>query len=633
MSTLEHQVLSTSSGAAAAGAGAGPSQALAAKDAGVVADTAGSAGALCVQVCGRLINIPPEAAGSLTLLSRHLATQLKMSGHSSLQLHDVAGLPIKGDQELSAALREGRHPLQASMTVLALREIEQRKSEVESRKEELAQFQWQVIVDHIANLTQQVNSMGPTLQGVRDDCQKAIAQARADFAMRGERMEEAVTRESQQREYGFKDMEAKVDKLVEAVCAERSARDVVSHQLSAQLDAVTAGVEADRTLRVQERAEVEHRYEAIKHQVDAAQARNEEQWNWHTEASKRLGARLEDLASADAAQQLRLTELEAGTDRLRASVASAESALAATQRTMQELMTHRQDELRKAVRDEMVDRENHIARFAKELETSWESLEARLQRCREDATTGTATVAERARILELRCAQIEHDLSTHLTAQAEQNHRLTEKTSAAVSTVDALEMNLKSSDVVTHTTVTRVDELSERLAMVEDECRSKAKADFWKPQMEALQRADARFETKLATLEREFVQRFQHEAASRDGLKIQLQDSLRSCMDKILASRPAQERGRFADAASPKSEDCHSGLVTPRCNFGGMSPASAWASRTSSVAVPGGPLQACVGVGDKLARTISPSRVVVRTSDLSPQAVQPAFRTISPRRA
>jgi len=617
---------------------------VAAGNSGVVAAASPTGqGALCVKVCGRLVNIPPSAAGSLSLLGRHLAAQLKMSGHTALQFQDVAGKPIKGDQELSAALREGRHPLQASMTVLALREIEQKKSEVETKKEELAQFQWQVIVDYIANLTQQVNSMGPTLQGVRDDCQKAIDQARADLAMRGDRMEEAVTHESQQREYGFKDVEAKIDKLVQAVCAERSARDVVSHQLSAQLEAVTAGVESDRSLRAQERAEMERQYQAVRHEVSAEQARNEEQWNWHMEAAKRLDARLEEGASADMAHQLRLTELEAGADRLRASVACAESALATSQRTMQELTSQRQDELRKAVRDEMVGRENHIARFAKELETSWQSLEARLQRTKEEATTGTSTVAERARILELRCAQIEQDLSTHITAQAEQNHRLAEKTAAAASSVDALEVNLKSSDVVTHTTVTRVDEISERLAAVEDECHTKVKADYWWPQMEALQRADSKFETKLAAMEREFMQRFQQEASSRDHLKSQLQESLKSCMDKIISGKPAQERNRFTEpvAASPASDDCQSGLVTPRCNFGRPPAGSAYASRPGSVVMTGGPVQTGVGVpmvgGDKLSRTISPAHVVMRSPDATPQAhqqqaVQANFRMVSPRR-
>mmetsp|Transcript_65933 Transcript_65933/g.191081 ORF Transcript_65933/g.191081 Transcript_65933/m.191081 type:complete len:288 (+) Transcript_65933:2-865(+) len=286
----------------------------------------------------------------------------------------------------------------------------------------------------------------------------------------------------------------------------------------------------------------------------------------------------------------------------------------------------------------MVGRENHIARFAKELETSWQGLEARLQRCREEAATGTSTVAERARVLELRCAQIEHDLAAHMTEQSDTNHRLTEKTSAATSTVDALEMNLKSSDVVTHTTVTRVDEISERLAIVEDDCRSKAKADYWQPQMEALQRADTKFEAKLATMEKDFMQRLQQEASNRDGVKQQLHETLKACMDKILASKPI-EKGRFAEvaAASPMSEDCSSGIVTPRCNFG-TSPRGAWASRTSSVAVPGGQLQPCVGMpgADKLARTISPTRVVMRPVDASPQsaqqAAQPTFRTVPPRR-
>jgi len=614
----------------------------------VVCARFGGAAPVAVQVCGRLITIPPEASGSVSLLSRHLAAQLRISGHSALQFQDVAGRPIKGDLELSAAIREERVPLQASMTVMALREIEQKKSEVETKKEELAQFQWQVIVDQIAALAEQVNSISPTIQSVRGDCQMAIDQARADLAMRSERMEEAVSRESKEREVGFKEMETKIDKLLQAVCAERSARDVVSHQLSAQLEAVTMNVESDRSLRAQERAEMQRLYEAVKHQVDAEQARNEEQWNWHLQTAKRLDASLEERVSAATAQQMRITELEAGADRLRASVASVESSVATTQRTMQELMTNRQEELAKLVRNEIVGRENHISRFAKELETSWQSLEARLTRVKEEAAMSSSTVAERARVLEMRCAQIEHEMSTHMSSQAEQNHRFSEKTAAVASTVDALEMNLKSSDVLTQTTVSRVDDITQRLCLVEDDCQSKARADYWRPQMEALQRADSKFEAKLASMERDMLQRLQQEASNRDGLKAQLQDSLKSCMDKIIAGRPAPEKGRFADAAaspavasraaaSPQLEDCGSGMMTPRCTFS-MTTGSAFTSNPSSLGFSSAQLQA-VGpaAGDKTGKVVSPVRMLVRSPDVSPQtprtAGQPNLRMITPRRS
>jgi len=550
-------------------------------------------GGLSVQVCGRLVNVPAESMGSLSLLSRHLASQLKLSGHSSLQFADVSGIRLNSDQDLAAALREGRHPLQASMTVAALREIEQKKTEVETKKEELAQFQWQVVVDQIASMSNQVATLTAQLQGVKDECRQSLQQASQEEVLRRERMEEAITKETQQREVGLKDIEMKVDKLVQAICAERSARDVAVHQLGSQLEQQAAQLESDRNLRTQDRAEVERLLQGMQHQVQAEQARNEEQWNWHSEAANRLEHRLEERAAADVAQQVKLNEVEANLERLRTSVSGVENALAAQSRHVQELLMRRGEELSKAVRDEMVGRENHIARFAKELETSWQSLEARLQRGREEASSATAAVAERARILEQRCAEVENDLSNHVRQQSELNQSLSDKMHVTTTSVDAMEMALKSSDVVTQTTVSRVDDIVERLVTVEEDLQQKVKADYWQPQMDALIRADQKFEAKLTALEKDMHSRLAQESAYRDGVKNQLQDTMKSCMDKIAGTKHRDGAGssRFIEVGAANTSD-DGGMVTPRCAFGsGTGPASAMvnsAGGSASALLPAG---------------------------------------------
>jgi len=516
------------------------------------------ASGLSVQVCGRLMTVPAESASSLVLLNRHLTQQLKLGGHASLQLADVAGKVIAREEDLAAALREGRHPLRASMTVSVLREIEQRKSEVESKKEELAQCQWQVVVDQMVAVTEQATGVAALLQSVRSECQEMMQQARAEESMRAERMEESITRESQQREVGLRDIETKMDKIMQALYAERSARDVVSHQLSAQLDAVVAGVEADRSIRDQERAEMKRQYDAVKHQVDVEQARNEEQWNWHMETTKRLDARLEERTTADIQQQQRMAELESNNERLRSTLASVENALAMTKRTMEELTTRRQEELSKAVRDEMVGRENQIARFAKELEASWQGLEARLTRSREEAASATSGVTQRIRVLEQRCAEVEKGFTDYSASHSEQFQAISEKANRAASAVDAIEVGLKSSDVVTNSTVARVDDMFARLNTLEEDCRTKVNADYWAPQMDALQRADQRFETKLQQLEKDVMGRLQAEAAQRDGMKMQFQSSLAACIDKIA---PPKATG------SPTAKKEETGLVTPRTSY------------------------------------------------------------------
>jgi len=518
-----------------------------------------SEGDVKVQVYGRLLAVPAEATTSLMGISRHLAQQLKLSGQAAMELVDNSGRAIKREQELAAALREGRHPLKASMTVSMLREIELKKSEVESKKEELAQFQWQVVVDETVAIAHQVTAVAASLQSVKDECQASIQQSRSEECMRAERLEEAITRESQQRELGLREVQEKLNKLFQAISEERSARDVGHHQLMSRLESVVAGVESDRSMRAQEHAEMTRLYDTVKHQVSVEQARNEEQWNWHMETANRLDARLQERTTADLQQQARLGELEASAERLRASMAAVETALGTTRRTMEELTTRRQEELSKAVHDEVLSREHHMTRFAKELESSWQGLEAKVTRSREEATTATANVVERVRVLEQRCATVEQDLTNHAAAQGEKLQAIAERSASVAATVDAIEVSVKSTDVVAHTTGVKVDELAERLQAVEKDCRAKVGADFWEPQMEALRRADQRFESKLSQLESDVMARLQAETSQRNGMKTQLQESMRSCLEKLAPSAGNVE------VVSPARDE--GALVTPRCTM------------------------------------------------------------------
>eukprot|EP00932_Pfiesteria_piscicida_P009851 SRR837773.20661.p1 GENE.SRR837773.20661~~SRR837773.20661.p1 ORF type:complete len:646 (+),score=272.96 SRR837773.20661:205-1938(+) len=474
------------------------------------------------------------------------------------------------------------------MTAGALREIEQKKSEVETKKEELAQFQWQVVVDQITQMAKQVATLTAQLQGVKDDCTQKCQKVQQDEANARERMEEAITRETQQREVGLKDIDVKIDKLVQAICSERSARDVAVHQLGAQIAQAVQGVEADRALHVQERAQTERALSTMKHQVEAEAARNEEQWNWHLESAKRLDSRLEEATSTDMALQVKVGEIESSLECLKATAAALESTQASHGRTVQEMMTRRGEELSKAVRDEMLGRENHISRFAKELETSWQSLEARLQRSRDEATKNHAAVSERTRVLENRCAEVEKDLSNHVRTQSERDQVFTEKVHNCIQSVDTMEMALKSSDVVTQSTVSRVDDIMNRLVTVEDDLQQKVSADYWQPQMDALQRADTKMDAKISALEKEMLARFSHESAQRDGVKAQLQDSMKSCMEKIASVKP-KPSDRFIEV-EPYPRDEPQGLVTPRCAFGSpitnmpqVMPTSSAASMSASV--------------------------------------------------
>merc|ERR1719188_2164460 len=180
----------------------------------------------------------------------------------------------------------------------------------------------------MASVSQQVATVAQSLQRVREECFDSIHKTRDDLLMRLSRSDETLRRETQNRETGVRESDAKIDKLVQAICAERSARNVMNHQLGSQLETALSNLDADQQSRSQERAEIERMCQGVKDATASEQARNEEQWKWHRETAQRLDARLDERAGADLAQQVRVTEMESCVERLRFSVTSVDSALA-----------------------------------------------------------------------------------------------------------------------------------------------------------------------------------------------------------------------------------------------------------------------------------------------------------------
>merc|ERR1719277_1117888 len=137
-----------------------------------------------------------------------------------------------------------------------------------------------------------------------------------------------------------------------------------------------------------------------------------------------MDSSLEAHSAGQFEQQQRLTKLEADTDKMQGMTAGLEASLAAYQRSANEDLQRRSDELSKAVRDEMLSRENHVTRFAKDLETSWQSMESRMQRIREETSEAKATLMERARVMEHRCTELEQNFQNLSDNQATKDHLL-----------------------------------------------------------------------------------------------------------------------------------------------------------------------------------------------------------------
>mmetsp|Transcript_62473 Transcript_62473/g.140889 ORF Transcript_62473/g.140889 Transcript_62473/m.140889 type:complete len:660 (+) Transcript_62473:3-1982(+) len=493
--------------------------------------------AVQVNACGRVLDISPAGLGSMSLLCRELADHLKMSGSVCLNLADVRGVPVQTDQELSAALEEGRHPFQATPTVAALREIEQKKYEVETRKEQMAQFQWQIITDQIAKFSEEVSAVAAQLQSVKEECRRTLQDFRAETDLQRDQMGAALEREVMAREASTKDLDIKLDKLAQVVNSERSVRDVADHQLGRQIEQVASSVDEERNVRMQEQREVSRVVDSMRHTLDAEMKRAAEIWNQHLDMVKRVDGRLEAQEASEFSQVERIQQLEAESDKLQGASASLEATMAAQHRALAEDIQHRSEELSKAVRDEMLGRENHITRFAKDLETSWQSMDARMQRVLQEATEAKATQMERSRVLEQRCAELEHSLGCHAEGRASKEQSLLEKVTAMCNMLDSMELGLKASDVVLHNTVSKVEDLSERQRAAEHDLQSKVSSDYWKPQIDAFLRSLQKHESKVAMLEKEMNTRFNLEGAQRDRAKAQIQDSMKACLDKFSPSK------------------------------------------------------------------------------------------------
>ena len=192
--------------------------------------------------------------------------------------------------------------------------------------------------------------------------------------------------------------------------SERSARDVADHQLAKQLEAVSNQFEHERGTRAKEHAELSRVLEAMRHDLDAELEKNASIWNQHLDMVKRLDVLVQEQSTAELSTQQRLTCLESETEKVRATVASMESTVATQHQAMQDDLNRRGEETLKAVRNEVKARENEQRHFAKDLETSWKSLEAKMSRMAEQTELGNASMAERARVLEQRCTDVEQQL-------------------------------------------------------------------------------------------------------------------------------------------------------------------------------------------------------------------------------
>merc|ERR1719171_1889614 len=187
-----------------------------------------------VSVCGRAMEVSPESLSSVWLLRNELVSKLSVSGPASLQLADSSGAPIRMDEELSVAFRAGHHPLQVTLTDMALHEIENKKRDMENKKEEMTQLQWQIIREQVKHFSAELASVVGQVQSVRDFCQLTMQEFQEQEELRGERTIAAIVQEASEREAVQKDLAARLDQVAQMIAEERTVREVQDLQLAKQ---------------------------------------------------------------------------------------------------------------------------------------------------------------------------------------------------------------------------------------------------------------------------------------------------------------------------------------------------------------------------------------------------------------
>lgn len=391
--------------------------------------------------------------------------------------------------------------------------------------------------------------MSQRLQGVKDECLEALQRYREEEVVCRDQAAVALARESTEREATLRDADAKIDRVVQMMYSERSARDVADHQLAKQLEAVSNQFDQERGTRAKEHAELSRVLEAMRHDLDAELEKNASIWNQHLDMVKRLDVLVQEQSTAELSTQQRLTCLESETEKVRATVASMESTVATQHQAMQDDLNRRGEETLKAVRNEVKARENEQRHFAKDLETSWKSLEAKMSRMAEQTELGNASMAERARVLEQRCTDVEQQLQDAAEQRSYKEQALLDKVGGAVNLVDGVDLAQKSHDVLLQTTISKVEDLVQRMITSEHDLHQKANTDFWKPQMDQFHQLAQRHDSKLSQLEKEMNSRFVQASNDRDTVKVQMQDSLKACMEKVTGIKAADWKpgGRFVE--------------------------------------------------------------------------------------
>mmetsp|Transcript_16723 Transcript_16723/g.36678 ORF Transcript_16723/g.36678 Transcript_16723/m.36678 type:complete len:604 (+) Transcript_16723:117-1928(+) len=505
-----------------------------------------------VNACGHLLEIAPENSTSMPLLRRDLVAQLKVCNPASVQVLDLTGKAITTDEELEAAMQDGKHPLQAKLTVAALHEIEQKKREGRHKEHDMLGLQWQIVIEQVAAFSYEVAGFGGQLQSMKDECTNMVKQFEEAEVVRREKLMTAMHDHVKEREVAQKDVLSKIEAITNLVMQERSAREVSHYQLEKQAEQVVHEMNTERNKRAKGEAEQNRSITALRNDLQKEIRENTEQWTRTLDSVKRLEQGEKDVTTLQTEHQHRLTLLDGEVNKLRVAVGDIDSAMNKQLHEVNLRLQRQSEEMERAVREGTWCRNQDFDRVAKHHETSWQSLETRFQRSREEAAKAQVDLVERTRAIELRCAALEKDHNDHREIRASSEQACIEKATEATSAVDTLAMERQVTEVALKNTSAKVEEILTRMRNVETGLDQRVAGEHWKAQVDGLVHLINKQETKIAQLEREMHSRLAMEASHRDGLKVQLQGSLKHCLS-TMGTKPEEEHPRSQSERRPHS--------------------------------------------------------------------------------
>mmetsp|Transcript_43834 Transcript_43834/g.103645 ORF Transcript_43834/g.103645 Transcript_43834/m.103645 type:complete len:549 (+) Transcript_43834:90-1736(+) len=423
---------------------------------------------LQVSVAGRLLDVSSKAMPTLSFLKKELVGQLGMlCSPASLQLCDMEGRLITSDEDLQGSLEECRGPLRATLTTSALREMEQKKQEVDLHNGELTTIQWQLMIEQMTFLSLEIEGLVGQIEVLKGACAREVQQQEEAEAERRQELVEVMRKLTADRENDQTTVLSRMEGLHHAMLAEKAARDVADYQLEQRIEQLHVGLNAESNSRERAHEEMLRLHEALRKELDLEAAKNAALCRDIASAHKRLQLTVEEHLAADAMHKTRLTRLEAESDKQRCRVDALDTNLLLQGQALEAEGRRFSEEFRHLLRAGAESWGNELVRLAEDTRASHLEMEDRMR-------SGMAEVREirldgevRFQALEERCATLEKASQDALVLGASLEKVFAEKAIAAAESATMTEATQKNSEAWLDATRIRLDDLARRTHAVE----------------------------------------------------------------------------------------------------------------------------------------------------------------------